>query len=263
MRANRVGQIWQQGGVAYSGWLHIPNPFSAELMAQAGFDALTMDLQHGLLDFSSGLAVLQSLGEFPALARVPWNEPGLIMKLLDAGAAGIICPLINTRAEAEAFVGACRYPPQGYRSYGPTRASLVWGSDYASQANQTVLTLAMIETAQGLENLEAIAATPGLDGLFVGPNDLGQALGQGVGLDRQQPEFLAILEHIAKTALKHRVMPGIFCSSPQYAQQMAALGYRFIAVSSDARLLLAAAQKLVADLKGPLVAQAPPQKQGY
>lgn len=258
MLENRVRTLCSQGQTAYSGWLHLPNAFSAELMAQAGFDALTLDLQHGLLDFASALGVLQALKAetLAPMARVPWNEPGLIMKLLDAGAMGIICPMINTRAEAEAFVGSCRYPPQGYRSYGPTRASLVGGSDYASRANHTVLTLAMIETAQGLENLESIVATPGLDGVFVGPNDLGQALGQGVGLDRQQPEFLAILEHIAKTALEHQVMPGIFCSTPEYAHQMAAMGYRFIAVSSDARLLSGAAQSLVAALKGTLAAQA-------
>jgi len=261
MRANRVREVWQARGVAYSGWLHIPDPLSAELMAGAGFDALTLDLQHGLLDFASALNVLRALerANLSPLARVPWNEPGLIMKLLDGGAAGIICPLVGSRAEAEAFVGTCRYPPQGYRSYGPTRASLVWGEGYAAQANESILTLAMIETAQGLENLEAILTTPGLDGVFVGPNDLGQALGWGVGLDRQEPEFLAILDRIAKAAQARGVVAGIFCGSPEYAKRMAALGYRFIAVSSDARLLSGAAQALVAALKGGPVGQA----QGY
>ncbi|MBF6595708.1 MAG: 2,4-dihydroxyhept-2-ene-1,7-dioic acid aldolase [Thermaceae bacterium] len=261
MRINRVQQIWQQGGVAYSGWLSIPSAFSAELMAQAGFDALTLDLQHGLLDFGSSLQMLQaiSLENLSPLARVPWNEPGLIMKLLDAGAAGIICPMINSQAEAEAFVSACRYPPQGYRSYGPTRASLVWGSDYGAKANQTILTLAMIETAQGLEALESILDTPGLDGIFVGPNDLGLATGRGAGLDREQADFLEILGRIAQAAHNHGVMPGIYCGSAKYAQRMVTLGYRFIAVSSDARLLSEGARSLVAALKGSVAGQT----QGY
>lgn len=261
MRNNPVQQIWQRDEAAFSGWLHIPNGFSAELMAEAGFDALTLDLQHGLLDFSSALAIVQSLGgrDISILARVPWNEPGLIMKLLDAGVGGIICPMISTRAEAEAFVGACRYPPRGYRSYGPTRATLLWGNDYAQKADDTLVTLAMIETKEGLENLEAILATPGLDGVFVGPNDLGQALGQGVGLDREQPEFLQTLEHIARTAQQSNKIAGIFCGTAQYAKRMTVMGYRFMAVSSDARLLLAAAQAVIANLKDKAVAQG----QGY
>ena len=261
MRANRVREVWGSGRTAYSGWLHIPSAFSAELMAGAGFDALTLDLQHGLLDFTSALATLTALPpEGPApLARVPWNEPGLIMKLLDAGVAGIICPMVSTPQEAQAFVGACRYPPQGYRSYGPTRASVVWGDDYGAKANESVLTFAMIETAGGLENVEAILSTPGLDGVFVGPNDLGQAMGWGVGLDRSQPEVVAVLERIAKAALGRGVMPGIFCATPEYARQMAEMGYRFVAVSSDARLLSGAARSLVAALKGAAVGQA----QGY
>jgi 4-hydroxy-2-oxoheptanedioate aldolase len=258
---NPLRNLWTRGQTAYSGWLHIPSPFSAELMARAGFDALTLDLQHGLLDFSSALGLLQALKGEPVLpvARVPWNEPGLIMKLLDAGVGGLICPMVGTAEEARAFVGACRYPPQGYRSYGPTRAALVWGGAYAETANQNVLTFAMIETAEGLENLEAIVSTPGLDGVFVGPNDLGQALGQGVGLDRMQPEFLAILAHIATVSLQRGVIAGIFCASPEYAGRMAEMGYRFIAVSSDARLLSGAAQALVEALKGNRAAQT----QGY
>lgn len=261
MRNNPVRQIWARDEAAFSGWLHIPNAFSAELMAGAGYDALTLDLQHGLLDFSSALPIVQGLSgqELSVLARVPWNEPGLIMKLLDAGVGGIICPMIGTPAEAEAFVGACRYPPRGYRSYGPTRANLVWGSDYAQEADQTLVALAMIETKEGLENLEAILATPGLDGVFVGPNDLGQALGQGVGLDREQPEFLQTLVHIARSAREASKIAGIFCGTAAYAKKMAAVGYRFMAVSSDARLLSAAAQSLVSELKNTAIVQ----RQGY
>jgi 4-hydroxy-2-oxoheptanedioate aldolase len=242
---NRIRTQWSRGQAALSGWLHIPSGFSAELMGGAGFDALTLDLQHGLLDFSTALGMLQALGGSTVLARVPWNEPGLIMKLLDAGVNGIICPMINNRSEAEAFVGACRYPPNGYRSFGPTRAALLWGNNYAQQTDATLVKLAMIETAEGLDNLEEIVATPGLDGVFVGPNDLGQALGLGTGLDREEPQMWEALERIARTALAAGVMPGIFCATPEYAQRMQALGYRFLALSSDARLLGAAARSLV------------------
>ena len=149
-------------------------------MAHAGFDSLTVDMQHGLSHFESAVPMFQAISttDTVPLARVPWNEPGIIMKLLDAGCYGIICPMINSADEAAAFVGACRYPPHGYRSYGPTRAALYAGADYAAHANEEVLTLAMIETKAGLENLEAIVQTPGLDAVYVGPADLSQSLGR-------------------------------------------------------------------------------------
>jgi 4-hydroxy-2-oxoheptanedioate aldolase len=179
MRRNRLRQIWSEGKPVLNGWCSIGSAFSAEAMAHQGWDALTLDGQHGLIGYSEMVAMLQAISttDVVPIVRVSWNAPGEIMKALDAGAYGIICPMISTRAECEAFVGACRYPPAGYRSFGPLRASIYGGADYASESNGEILTLAMIETAEGLENVEEIAATPGLDGIYIGPSDLSLATG--------------------------------------------------------------------------------------
>src|SRR5215813_2067648 len=141
MRENKVHSIWKSGGSALNGWLTIPSSWSAEVMANLGWDSVTIDMQHGLMDYQTALGMLQAISTTPTtpLVRVNWNEPGIIMKMLDAGAYGVICPMINSRAECEAFVGACRYHPQGYRSSGPIRATLYGGPDYHEKANDTIL----------------------------------------------------------------------------------------------------------------------------
>ena len=140
--------MWRSEETVVNGWLHIPNSFSTEVMAHAGWDSLTIDMQHGPPEYHAALPMLQAISttETVPLARVPWNEPGLIMRMLDAGCYGVICPMINTREQAEAFVGACRYPPEGYRSFGPYRARLYAGADYPQYANEEIVTMAMIET---------------------------------------------------------------------------------------------------------------------
>ena len=165
MRNNNIKEAWSKGQATVNGWLSIPSSVSAEFMAHQGWDSLTIDLQHGLVDYQTALTMLQAVSskEATPLARVPWLEAGIIMKLLDAGAYGIICPMINTPEDAQRFVSYCRYAPVGQRSFGPARAVMYAGADYAQHANETVLTLAMIETRQALDNVAAIAATPGLD----------------------------------------------------------------------------------------------------
>ncbi|MGL4279835.1 MAG: HpcH/HpaI aldolase family protein, partial [Albidovulum sp.] len=180
MFENRLRKIWAAGRPALNGWLSIGNAFTAEIMAAQGYDSLTVDIQHGALDYTALLPMLQAMkgsGVVP-MARVPWREPGIIMKALDAGAMGIICPMVNSAAEAAEFVSYTRYPPLGQRSYGPTRAAVAYGG-YGMGANDQVLAFAMIETKAGIDNLEEIAATPGLDGIYVGPADL--ALGMQGG----------------------------------------------------------------------------------
>src|SRR5918998_630061 len=137
------------GGKAINGWCSIPSAVTAEIMAQQGFDTVTIDLQHGLMDYQTALSMLQAIDrrQLPTLCRVPWNEPGIIMKALDAGFTGIICPMVNTREEAERFTSACRYAPRGTRSFGPIRALPLYGPDYARIANDLVTTFAMVETA--------------------------------------------------------------------------------------------------------------------
>ena len=239
MRENTIRSIWAKGGTVYNGWLAIPSSISAELMAQQGFDSICIDLQHGAIDYQVALTMLQAISTTPTIpvARIPWNDPAIIGKMLDAGAYGIICPMVNTRAEAERFVGACRYAPLGYRSVGPLRASLYAGADYWKHANSTVLTMAMIESKEAMSNLEDILATPGLDSVYVGPSDLSVSMGESAGFDPVFPEVLKSIERIAKLASKHNVVPGIHVGSVAYGKRMADMGYRFITYLSDFRLL--------------------------
>jgi 4-hydroxy-2-oxoheptanedioate aldolase len=248
---NPLRKIWANNEVVINGWLHIPSSFASEVMAHQGWDSLTLDTQHGPYDFSSSVSMIQAIQTTPTavVARVSWNDPGTIMKYLDAGVHAIICPMVNTAVECEAFIGACRYPPQGFRSYGPTRAALHFGPEYATSANGFVVTMPMIETAQALENLEQILDVPGVDAIFVGPGDLGQALYGQAQIDRETPEFLVTLEHIAKTARAKNIAAGIFTGSGKYAKKMIEIGYNFVTISSDARLLALAAKQVLNDIK--------------
>jgi 4-hydroxy-2-oxoheptanedioate aldolase len=191
------------------------------------------------------------------LARVSWNEPGAIMRMLDAGCYGIICPMVNSRAECEAFVGACRYPPHGYRSHGPNRAGLYGGNDYASQADTTVVTMAMIETAAAMENLDDILSTPGLDAIYVGPADLSRSLGGQPDGDLNKPLVADALDRILAACAQHNIVPGIHTGNAQFATQMIDKGFRFVTVASDARLMALKAGEVVAAVKGHKPAEAP------
>ncbi len=251
MRVNKLREIWAEGGTAVNGWLHIPSSWSAEVMAHAGWDSLTVDLQHGLADYETAVTMFQAIAttETVPLARVTWNDPAQIMRLLDAGAYGIICPMINSRAEAEAFVGACRYPPLGYRSLGPTRARVYAGADYPQHANDTIIALAMVETQQSLDNLEGILTTPGLDGVFVGPGDLRLSLTGKTGMDLSDPILLNALERIANIARENGRVAGIWVPDIDAGQKMNRLGYKLISISTDTRLLTTAAQNIVTAFK--------------
>ena len=252
MRENRLRTIWREDETVVNGWLHVPSSFSVEVMAHAGYDSLTIDMQHGPIDYGTLIPMLQAISttDTVPVVRVPWNDPGLIMRVLDAGCYAVICPLVNTREEAESFVGACRYPPAGYRSFGPYRATLYGGQDYTDHANETVVTMAMIETRQALENLDEILAVKGLDAVFVGPSDLGQSLGSGPGTDRDEPAILEAMDRVLAAANERGLAAGIFTGSPEYASRMVENGFRFVTISSDARLMASAAAGVVAALKG-------------
>ena len=258
MRENTIRTIWQRGGCVVNGWLSIPDGFAAELNAHQGWDSLTIDLQHGLVDYQAAVRMLQGISTTSVipLARVPWNEPGVIMKMLDAGCYGIICPMISTRAECEAFVGACRYAPQGYRSIGPTRATIYAGSDYAANANGTVITMAMIETREAIDNLNDILSTPGLDAIYIGPADLSQSFGYPARLDPTNPEIIAVIEQVVAAARRHDIIVGMHTGSVEYARQMQAKDMQFLTLLSDARLLAMAAQQTVAAFRDSAVASA-------
>ncbi len=228
------------GGTAVNGWCAIPSPVTAEIVGRSGFDLVTVDLQHGLIDYQMALTMLQVLQGLPApvMARVPWNEPGIVMKCLDAGFPGLICPMINTAADALRLVEAARYAPLGGRSFGPTRANLVHGPAYARTANEKVMLLAMIETREALSNLDEILAVEGIDGVYVGPSDLGLSLGFEPTLDPTSQTVLdAISEIVLRTRAKGRIV-GVHTGSPSMVKAMLAQGFHFASLLTDARLFI-------------------------
>jgi 4-hydroxy-2-oxoheptanedioate aldolase len=234
MRENRLRAMFAAKKRATNIWLSVPAAYSAEIIAHQGFDSVTVDLQHGQSDYASMCAMLTAVSTTATvpLVRVQWNDPGEVMRALDAGAYGVICPTINNRAEAERFVGACRYAPLGYRSVGPNRAVLYAGSDYLAKSNETVLSIVQIETADGLKNVEEIAGVKGLDMLYVGPSDLGLSLGREAQMDQTDPIVVAAIDKVLATA---------HCVSLDYANAMFAKGFDLVTVASDAGLLMAGA----------------------
>lgn len=250
MFTNKLKQQWDEGRAAINGWLSIGNPFTAEIMAAQGYDSVTIDAQHGALDYTAVLPMLQAMrasGVTP-MVRVPWREPGAIMKALDAGAQGIICPMVNSAEEAAEFLSYMRYPPHGQRSFGPTRATFAYGS-YGVAANDQVLALAMIETQRGMDNLDAIAATPGLDGIYVGPADLTLGTQHGrlpPAFDREEPEMIALLMRIKDACKANGIRACLHCGTPEYAAKAVGWGFDLTTVGGDTRLLSAAAATSVA-----------------
>lgn len=259
MRPNRIRQQWQRGEAVVNGWLAIPTGFSAEVMSHQGWDSLTIDMQHGVVDYQAAVTMLTAIstGETAPVVRVPWLDPGIIMKMLDAGAYGIICPMINSVEDAERFVSATRYPPDGSRSFGPIRATLYAGPDYAAKADETVVRFAMIETRQALDNLDGIMAVEGLDAVYIGPADLSCALGCAPGFDKQEPEVLEAIDLIAAKAREHGLVAGIHNGTPEYARRMIEQGFRFVTIASDARLMAAGAQDVLARVRGTASADGP------
>src|SRR5215510_6205746 len=251
MRENRIRTLWSQDKAVINGWLAIPSTFSAETMAHQGWDSLTVDMQHGVVDYQKAVDMLTAVSTTSTvpMVRVPWLEPGIIMKSLDAGAYAVICPMINTRADAEKLVSYVRYAPKGVRSFGPIRALLYGGSDYATHANDTVIPFAMIETKQALENLDDILSVEGLDAIYVGPADLSLTLGCTPKFDQEEKPVLEAIDYIIGKAKKHGVVAGIHNGTPEYAQRMVAKGFRFVTLMSDARLMAAAAQQTVSKMR--------------
>ncbi|MBV1701990.1 MAG: 2,4-dihydroxyhept-2-ene-1,7-dioic acid aldolase [Hyphomicrobiales bacterium] len=254
MTPNKLNQLWSQGKATINGWCSIGNAFTAEIMAAQGYDSVTVDVQHGALDYSSLLPMLQAMraSSVVPLVRVPWLEPGIIMKALDAGAFGIICPMINNAQQAAEFASYMRYPPRGQRSFGPTRVSVAAGADYGARANDEILAFAMIETADGMANLAEIAATPGLDGIYVGPADLTLSLTQGrlpPGFDREEPEMIAALRQILAACQSNGIRAALHCGSPEYAARAVEWGFNMTTVSGDSRLLAGAAAASVAKFR--------------
>ncbi len=251
MRENRLRTLWQNDQAAVNGWLAFPNSFSAEVMAHQGWDTLTIDLQHGVIDYQAMVGMLQAISTTATvpIVRVPWLEPGALMKALDAGAYGVICPMVNTREDAQKLIAWTNYAPKGTRSFGPVRASLYGGADYATQANDTVVRFAMIETAQALDNLDAILSVEGLDAIYIGPSDLSLALGCRPVFDDVDPPVAQAIAHILERAQAHGVKAGVHNGRPDVARARIEMGFRFVTVGSDARILAAGSQDLLAAMR--------------
>ena len=251
MRENRLRSLWASGGNAINGWLAIANNFSAETMAHQGWDSLTIDLQHGVVDYQAMVTMLQAISTTPTVpvVRVPWLEPGILMKTLDAGAYAVICPMVNSREDAQKLVAWTSYAPRGTRSFGPVRALLYAGADYPQHANDTIVRFAMIETAQALDNIDDILTVEGLDAVYIGPSDLSLSLGCRPTFDDVDPLAQQAIDHILERASAHGVIAGIHNGSPDVALARFAKGFRFATVSSDARLLAAGSQQVLSRMR--------------
>jgi 4-hydroxy-2-oxoheptanedioate aldolase len=252
MKDNRLRTLWKEDRAVINGWLAIPDSFSAEVMARQGWDSLTVDLQHGVVDYQKMVTMLQAISttETVPVVRVPWLEPGILMKALDAGAQAVICPMVNTREDAQKLVAWTSYAPRGTRSFGPVRAAMVLGADYPTAANDHIVRFAMIETAQALDNLESILSVEGLDAIYIGPSDLSLSLGCKPVFDDVEPKAAQAIAHIVERARAHGVVAGIHNGLPRVAKARIDLGFRFVTLGSDARMLISGSQDLLGAMRG-------------
>lgn len=239
-------RLWREGRTTLGGWISLRDPLLAEVAGTAGYDYVVVDLQHGLSDLQQGIVLLHALARSAAVpvVRVPWNEPGIIGRVLDAGAMGVIIPMVNSPQEAAAAVGACRYAPAGARSYGPLGASARYGPGYAATANEEVACIPMIETRTAVEAIDDILAVPGIDAVYVGPADLSLTYGLAPAPDHDGEPFNGALATVVAACERAGVVPGIHANASLAAKRHAA-GFRMITVASDA---VAAMQGLRSDL---------------
>jgi 4-hydroxy-2-oxoheptanedioate aldolase len=262
MRKNTLKEIWARGGAVLNGWCSIPSSFSAEIMAHQGFDSITVDTQHGLVDYQVAVTMLQAISTTAVIpiVRVPWNDPAVIMKTLDAGSYGVICPMINTPEDAESLVRACKYPPRGYRSFGPIRAkyygggSTHGGGDYHNFADEETLVIPQIETREAIRNLDAILEVPGIGAIYIGPSDLSMALGKEPRKGQSDPEVVEAIELILQTARRHGIPAGIHTNSTKVAIEMIKRGFQLTSLQSDDRFLMSRAKEEVDAVRSSLAA---------
>ena len=252
MRINRIKQLWREGKPAIGGFLSVPSGFSAEVMAHTGLDWLCIDMQHGVIDYADVVPMLTAISTTATtpIVRVPWNDAATIMKVLDAGAYGVIVPMVSNRAEAERAVAACRYPPAGIRSNGPNRALLYGGADYQKNADKEMLCIAMIETAEGIEKMDEIISTPGLDAVYIGPTDLALSLGLPAVMDNDDPKHVATVNKILETCRRHKVMAAMHTTSAKYTQRYIDQGFNMVMLVNDRFAMMSWVKAEVGKLTG-------------
>lgn len=232
MRFNPLRNAIENSTPALGCWLSIPSSVTAEVVGRVGFDYCCIDLQHGLIDYSDAVAMLQalSLSETTATVRVPWNEPGIIGKVLDAGAMAVIVPMVSTAEECEAAISRGMYPPRGARSSGPIRVQPLEGPEYAEVANDHVLIIPMIETVAAVENIDAILSVEGVQAIYVGPMDLGVSMGLGRGTT--DPSLFEAFDHIAERCAAHGVVAGMH-AAPDTTADRIERGYQMVTMQTD------------------------------
>lgn len=248
---NPLTESWRQGRTTFGIWCSLPTSVSAEFAAGAGYDYACVDMQHGAIGYTAAVPMLQAVAATGAapVARVAANNQAEIMKILDGGAVGVVVPLVSTPEEAAQAVAACRYPPTGVRSYGPVRASVVTGSRDPRELEKVVC-LVMVETAEGLANVDEIAATPGLDGIYVGPSDLSLALGLPPGYERPEQEHIDAIERIRTACELHGIVAGIQCDTGALAARRAQEGFAMITVGNEAAFMRSLAASELSEARG-------------
>jgi 4-hydroxy-2-oxoheptanedioate aldolase len=249
---------WKNGGSTFGAWAALPCAFAAELMCVEGIDYVCVDQQHGLIDYLKMVEMLRAIEvhDVVTFTRVPANEGWMISKALDAGVQGVIVPMVNSGKEAAAAVAACRYPPHGLRSYGPIRSSMVMKSRELPVLGGEVLCFVMVETREAVSRIDEIAATPGLDGIYVGPADLALGLGLPPNLDKTEPEHAAAVESILASCRRHGIVAGIQCGSGRSAQKYATMGFGLVTFTKDSALLSSATERELAQALGAVSKQA-------
>ena len=243
---------FKQNKVVINGWLSISNSMTAEAMSKIGWETLTIDMQHGQNDYLTSISMLQAISNSSTIpfVRVPWNEPGIIMKMLDAGVCGIISPMINNKKDCENFISYCYYPPIGKRSFGPMRAQIIYGSDYYKNANTQIVTLAMIETEEAVKNIDEILSVKNLTGVYIGPADMSVSYGMQPKFDVKEDPIYSNIKYIVKKTKEYGKIAGIHNGSTNYAKEMISLGYQFVTISSDFRAMSTYAKKIIDEMKG-------------
>ncbi len=243
MKKNRVKELWREGKAAVGTWLSLGNPLVAEIIASMGFDWVVIDTEHGSIDIETTQSIVQAMfaTDTVPIVRVPWNDPALIKRALDAGAYGLVIPMVNSREEAVRTVQASRYPPIGFRSYGGPRVRLYGGTDYFEHSNEEIAILVQIEHIEAVNHIDEILSVEGIDAFFIGPNDLAASMGIKLGLDNPNPRHIEAVNKVLAAGKKHHVPGGILVSSPEAANERIAQGFQFIGLGSDEGFLRSAA----------------------
>ena len=253
--APRLAARLAEGETVYSGWAGWPDPLHAETLARAGFDTVTLDMQHGLHGIEGVCRCIGAvaLAGRPAMVRIPLGDWGSATRALDAGASAVIAPMINSVADAQSFAEVMKYPPLGGRSWGPERAMRLGGftngPEYLGQANAATWAIAMIETREALAALDGILAVKGIDGVFVGPSDFSIAWSNGATVDAGLEDMMQAVEDIAARARAAGKIRMIFCTSPALGVRYRAMGYQLLAVGWDPNYVETGARTLLEAVK--------------